>query len=272
MKGWQSADMASTWLQAAKERNRMLAAATERMFELAGVREGSRVLDVGTGTGDTALMLAHRVGPTGEVMATDVAPGMVSAAAAAARENGFTNVKTAVVDLGAPLGDLGTFDAVVARKVLMFVDGFPGALSRIRGVLRPRGRFAAAVWAELEDNPFNAIPIGAVRKRREMPSPPPEVVKAFSLWNAGDLRRALESAGFSSVVVERVPSSRDYPSLADATRIIHETPLYRDLLALLPQDERSEAAQEIEQGYRAFVRADGTVAFPIVSLVVAGSA
>ncbi|HEX8794630.1 MAG TPA: methyltransferase domain-containing protein [Polyangiaceae bacterium] len=271
MTSWQSTDMASTWLQAARERNRMLAAATERMFALAGVREGARVLDVGTGTGDTAVMLAHQVGPAGEVVATDVAPGMVNAAASAARDAGFAHVKTAVVDLAAPLPDLGTFDAVVSRKVLMFVDDLPGALARVRKVLRPGGRFAAAVWDRLEDNPFNAIPIAAVRKRRGLPAPPPEVVKAFSLSDAAELRRTFESAGFASVAVERVPSVRDYASLDDAMRIM-KTPLYSELLSLLPEDERREAAAEIEQAYRAFVRDDGTVAFPIVSLVVAGSA
>jgi ubiquinone/menaquinone biosynthesis C-methylase UbiE len=272
MTGWQSADMASVWLKVAAQRNRMMAGATERMFALAAVREGARVLDVGTGTGDTALMLAHRVGPAGEVLATDMAPAMVSAAATAARENGFTNVKTAVLDLGAPLGDVGAFDAAVARCVLMFVDDLPGALSRVRGVLRPGGRFGAIVWAELEDNPFNAIVIGAVRKRREMPTPLPELVKAFSLSNAPDLQRTFENAGFTSVVVERVASSRDFPSFADAANVLREIPLYRDLLSLLPEEERREAVTEIEQGYRAFVQADGTASFPMVTLVAAGSA
>jgi SAM-dependent methyltransferase len=176
------------------------------------------------------------------------------------------------MDLGAPLGDVGVFDAVVARNVLMFVDDLHGALSRIRGALRPGGRLAALVWAELEDNPFGAIQIAAVRKRREMPTPPPDIVRAFSLSSAHDLRRAFEDAGFTSVVVERVAASRDFPSCAQALKVFDEIPLHRDLLALLPEEQRREAVTEIEQGFRAFVRADGTVAFPMVSFVAAGSA
>jgi hypothetical protein len=152
------------------------------------------------------------------------------------------------------------------------VEGLPGALSQIRSALRPGGRFAAIVWAELEANPFNAIPIAAVRKRREMPTPPPELVRAFSLSSAPDLQRTFEAAGFGSVVVERVALSREFPAFADATKVLREIPLYRDLLSLLPDEERREAVTEIEQGYRAFVRSDGTVAFPQVTLVVAGSA
>ena len=43
-------------------------AATEIMLDLAGVQEGSRVLDVAAGSGESTLMAARRVGPTGYVL------------------------------------------------------------------------------------------------------------------------------------------------------------------------------------------------------------
>src|SRR5437660_7780741 len=98
MSGWTSGEMTNAWLHAATERNRMMAAATERMFALAGIREGARVLDLGAGTGDTALMLAARVGPGGAVVATDVSASMIEATLAAVRTAGLANVTARVMD------------------------------------------------------------------------------------------------------------------------------------------------------------------------------
>src|SRR5271169_860576 len=51
-----------------------------RAVDLARVGPGSRVLDVATGTGDLAIELARRVGPSGEVVGSDFAEGMLDRA------------------------------------------------------------------------------------------------------------------------------------------------------------------------------------------------
>jgi SAM-dependent methyltransferase len=272
MSQWKTTDMAAAWLNAAHERNRMLAAATERMFTLAGIREGTRVLDAGAGTGDTSLMLAHRLGPTGEVVAADMAFAMVSAAETAARDAGLDNVRPVVMDLNRALPALGSFDAVVSRKVLMFLEDVSGTLARLRPLLRPGGKLAAVVWAELDRNPFNAIPVASARARAELPSPPPEIVRAFSLQDPVHLESLMTRAGFQGVTVERVPALREFSSVADAMSVIRDTPLYRELFAHLGERERQAALSDVERAYAGFLRADGTVAFPIESLVTVGTA
>ncbi len=47
-------------------------------IEMSGVREGSRVLDVASGSGDLAAAFARRVGPTGQVWMTDINAAMLS--------------------------------------------------------------------------------------------------------------------------------------------------------------------------------------------------
>ncbi len=93
---------------------------SRRFFAAAGIREGMRVLDVGSGAGHTAMVLAGLVGPGGEVVGVDLSPAAVATARARVAAAGLDNVTflegdPAAMDLGRP------FDAVAGRYVLMFV-------------------------------------------------------------------------------------------------------------------------------------------------------
>ncbi len=89
---------AEAWQRGAASRAQALGPLTEMMFDLAGVGPGSRVLDVAAGTGEQTLLAPRRVGPTGSVLATDIASSMLEVAAEGAREAGLTNVETRVMD------------------------------------------------------------------------------------------------------------------------------------------------------------------------------
>src|SRR5687768_18067292 len=52
----------------------------QRAADLAELRTGGRALDVATGTGDLAIELARRVGPTGQVVGSDFSEGMLDRA------------------------------------------------------------------------------------------------------------------------------------------------------------------------------------------------
>ena len=110
---------------------------TRRLLADAGVSDGQRVLDIGCGTGEVTLMAAQRVGPGGAVVGLDRDPAML--AQAARRAAGAPGVSFVAGDLGALPSGLGSFDAIVGRRVLMYQ---PDPVATLRGLaahLRPSG-------------------------------------------------------------------------------------------------------------------------------------
>src|SRR5687768_13387555 len=95
---WGNKESADWWSAGQAARQQLYGAATETMLDLAGVQPGSRVLDVAAGTGESTLMAAARVVPTGHVVAADVSASMLNVAAEAARKAGFNNIETRVMN------------------------------------------------------------------------------------------------------------------------------------------------------------------------------
>ncbi|WP_055499251.1 class I SAM-dependent methyltransferase [Streptomyces albus] len=109
------------------------------LLHAAGVREGMRVLDAGTGTG-TVAAAARELGA--EVTAVDAEPDMVARAARTVPE---ADVRLASLPR-LPFAD-GRFDTVLGNFVLNHVGRPRAALRELRRVTRPGGRVAVTVWA-----------------------------------------------------------------------------------------------------------------------------
>jgi ubiquinone/menaquinone biosynthesis C-methylase UbiE len=111
---------------------------TQRFLEQAGITAGMKVLDVGSGAGDVALLLAGRVGPSGRVIGVDVGPAIVDLARARAQATGLENVSFLVGDINSiELDD--DFDAIVGRFVLIHLPEPAATLHSLVQHLRPGG-------------------------------------------------------------------------------------------------------------------------------------
>lgn len=93
---------------------------TKRLFEQAGIMPGMKVLDVGSGAGDVALLLAELVGPTGSIVGVDVYPTVLETARVRLHSTGFEHATFLTGDIREVALD-DDFDAVVGRNVLMYV-------------------------------------------------------------------------------------------------------------------------------------------------------
>jgi SAM-dependent methyltransferase len=117
---------------------RVLAPATRTILQMAGVRQGMRVLDLGSGAGDMAFAAAGLAGPAGEVVGIDQSPDSVAKATARAAERGLANVRFIAGDIHDRAPD-GPFDAIIGRLVLMYVPDPAAVLRTQAGLLRPGG-------------------------------------------------------------------------------------------------------------------------------------
>ena len=154
---WGRKESADWWSAGQAARQQIYGAATEMMLDVAGVQAGSRVLDVAAGTGESTLMVARRVGPTGHVLAADDSASMLKVAAEAARKAGLTNVETRVMNAENLELDADSFDAVICRNALMLFPNPAKALTEMRRVVKPGGKVAVMVFSAVERNPYHGI-------------------------------------------------------------------------------------------------------------------
>ena len=115
-----------------------LGGTTDRLFRAAGLEPGMRVLDVGCGAGDVALLAARLVGSAGEVVGVDTDGAALDVARARAHSLGLTNIRFIEGDARTAEPD-GTFDAAVGRLVLMYCKDPADAVRRVAAHLRPGG-------------------------------------------------------------------------------------------------------------------------------------
>jgi ubiquinone/menaquinone biosynthesis C-methylase UbiE len=118
-----------------------------------GHPEGSRVLDVGCGFGDTTQLIARRVAPGGEAVGVDCAGNFIASAERESRFAGIANASYFVAD--AAFDDLrGPYDFAFSRFGTMFFT-MPGAAMRnVRKALKPGGELMMIVWRRREENPW----------------------------------------------------------------------------------------------------------------------
>jgi SAM-dependent methyltransferase len=173
--------------------------------ELAGVRDGQRVLDVGCGPGALTAELVQRVGPAA-VAAVDPSESFV---AAARERHPEVSVQRASAER-LPFPD-DAFDAALAQLVVHFMADPGAGVAEMRRVTRGDGVVAACVW----DHAGGQGPLSAFWDvARELD---PDVDDESRLVGAreGDLTRLFEAAGLRDVEETALSVSLEHPTFEE---------------------------------------------------------
>lgn len=132
---------------------------TERLFRDAGLAPGMRVLELGSGAGDVALLAARIVGAQGEVVGIEGSPVAIDTARRRADDAGLHNVSFLEGDLReldmVIAESVPSFDALVGRFVLQFMPDPAKVLRAAAGHVRPGG---LVCFQECDDHYTAAYP------------------------------------------------------------------------------------------------------------------
>lgn len=135
--------------------SRLLDPITEPLLREAGLGPGMHVVDLGSGVGDSSILAAHIVGPTGSVLGLERAPEAAALARRRVAEASLDNVTFVEANITA-LDEIlaehpGPVDAVLGRWILLWVPERQAVLRACARWLRP----GALVWFQEFDATYD---------------------------------------------------------------------------------------------------------------------
>jgi SAM-dependent methyltransferase len=119
--------------------SRILRPFTEKFFRAAGLAPGMRVLDIGSGMGDVAMLAADIVGPSGQVVGVDMDPTVLENARRRTVEYGCSPWVTFEAADIRRFRAAEPFDALVGRYVLLYLPDAAAVIRHLLTSIKPGG-------------------------------------------------------------------------------------------------------------------------------------
>ena len=225
----------------------------------------SAVLETAAGTGVVTRALAPRLSPSASYVVTDLNQPMLDYAAS--RQSPDSRIQWRQADaLALPFED-AAFDLVCCQFGAMFFPDRTSGYREAKRVLKPGGNFLFNVWDRIEENVFADDVTNSLAKM--FPNDPPRFLARtpHGYHDTALIRRELEEAGFSRVVIEtRAEQSRASSPRHPAVAYCRGTPLRNEIEAR--DAARLEAATDYATSAIADRHGGGEVAAKIQAHVI----
>ena len=245
-------------------------AITGTLLERAQLRTGDHVLDVGSGYGEPGVSAAAHVGKNGSVTCLDISGDMLAFAEARARAAGLSNVAFIEADIESADLEPGAYDVVLSRAALMYASDPLEAFRKLRGLLRPGGRLAVAVWATPDKVAFaTPIPVMVDMVGLELATSGPG---PFALGEPGALDNLVRQAGYTDVASGTTLALLELLNPAACTEWLRDcAPPISDLIADQPASVQNEVWDRVTAAWTPFQSDDGRVRLPCTAVWASGT-
>jgi ubiquinone/menaquinone biosynthesis C-methylase UbiE len=240
------------------------------LLRLAHVAPGQRVLDVATGTGAAAELALDIVGPSGHVVAVDIAAPMLDEAQKHLRRH--PNVEFHLQDAQALSFPAESFDTVLCSMALHLMSDRRSALAGFLRVLRPQGYAAASINTTVERGLTSHVRTALARVVPEKAERiAAERAHALTLSTPDQARGLFQAAGFRDVTVTVKTRTFTYQSFDAYYRPIAEGggPWGAEHAELSPE-VRDKVRRETLRIITGQVEETGSVRIPVDILFMSG--
>jgi SAM-dependent methyltransferase len=271
LEGWEEA--APGWVRQRELIRELSAPVAHWMIDAVAPRPGQRLLELAAGLGETGLLAAELVAPTGGVIVSDQAEAMLQGARQRAAELSLSNVEFQVLNAEWIDMPVASLDGVLCRWGYMLMADPATALAETRRVLRPDGRVALAVWDSVQANPWALLPARELLERGLAEAPDPSVPGPFALGDAERLSELLVDAGFLDAHVAAIDLARrhtDFEQLWESTLDLSRG--FHDAVLARPETEIGEIRDSLAARFEPYTLGDGSLTIPARTLVASASA
>jgi SAM-dependent methyltransferase len=229
------------------------------LFQAIDLASGSRVLDIGCGSGETTFALARRVGADGQVTGLDISAPLL--ALARQRVPADLPVKFVEADATVHPFEPGAADLLFSRNGVMFFADPAQSFTNMRKGLRSGATVTFACWREVKRNPWAVVPLQAAQKAlpAQPPAAPPdpEAPGPYSFASAQRVERILNEAGFVEISLRPLEIELDISAgngVEGAVKLMQLVGPVSRLLANQPETVRTAAADFIREAMTPYAK------------------
>ncbi|NDR58646.1 class I SAM-dependent methyltransferase [Aliiruegeria sabulilitoris] len=177
----------------------------KRTIELAKLNLGGKILDVGCGSGASAIPAAKAVGPSGRVVAVDLSEQLLTLGREKAAMNGLRNLEFVCRDMTTLDYPRRSFDAVVSSLSIFFVEDMDAQIRKLWSLLRPGGILAVTCWGQNVLEP--AMSAWSTIVKDERPDLLSEPSPGDRISSPDDLRTLFRDGGTEGAIIVDEPGS-----------------------------------------------------------------